>query len=62
MNTRKMEGEEKLPEEPAMATRRNSGEEIRVPGRAPDGEGRGSLGGGGGSKELGREEKGENEP
>ena len=42
MTTRKTEGEQKLPEEPAMATRRDSG-----------GEGLGFPGGGGGSKGVG---------
>ena len=32
LTSRKAEEDQKLPEEPAMATRRNSGEEIRVPG------------------------------
>ena len=32
LTSRKAEEDQTLPEEPAMATRRNSGEEIRVPG------------------------------
>ena len=61
MTTRKMEEDQKLPEEPAMATR-NSGEEIRVPGGLRTARGLDPLEEAVAARELGRGENEGNEP
>ena len=62
MTTRKAEVDKKIPEEPAMATRRNSGEEIRVPGGLRMARGENPLEEAAAAKELGHGEKEGNEP
>ena len=62
MTTRKTEGEQKLPEEPAMATRRDSGEEILVPGGLRTARDLDSLEEAAAARELGRGENEGNEP
>ena len=62
MTTRKTKGDQKIPEEPAMATRRDSGEEIRVPGGLRTARGLDPLEEAAAARELGRGEKEGNEP